>query len=59
MKKYTIKQKYASKQGKIEWYCKEGMTVKQIARRFDVTYVDMSNIIKALDISVIRLRNQG
>lgn len=57
--KQTIKQQYQNKRDKIENYCRKGMTAKQMAERFNVKPQKMANIIKALDISVMRLRNEG
>ena len=59
MVKKTIKQQWHSKQQVIESYCRKGMTAKQIAAKLDVTPGRMANIIKSLDISLMRLRNEG
>ena len=55
----TIKQQYQNKRDRIENYCRNGMTIKSIALKFEVKPDKMANIIKALDISVMRLRNEG
>jgi hypothetical protein len=55
----TIKHQYQNKRDRIENYCRQGMTAKQMALRLEVKPCRMANIIKALDISVMRLRNEG
>ena len=55
----TIKQQHQNKRDRIENYCRQGMTIKSIAQKLDVKPCRMANIIKALDISVMRLRNEG
>lgn len=55
----TIKQEYQNKRDRIENYCRQGLTMKQIAVKLNVTVDKMANIIKALEISLMRLRNEG
>ena len=55
----TLAEQYKNKRKKIEDYCRDGMTIKQMALRFNVEPKKMTNIIKMLEISLIRLRNEG
>ena len=55
----TIKQQYRNKRDRIESYCRKGMTIKSIAQKLDVKPCRMANILQTLDISVMRLRNEG
>jgi len=55
----TIKQQYQNKRDRIESYCRKGMTIKSIAQKLDVKPCRMANILQTLDISVMRLRNEG
>jgi hypothetical protein len=55
----TIKQQYESKRRMLEKYCRQGMTVKQISREMGLTPVKTGHVLKALKISLIRLRHEG
>ena len=57
--KKTLAHTYEKKRPKIEQWCRSGMTVKQMALRLDVEPKRMTNILKMLEISLIRLRNEG
>lgn len=57
--KKTIAEQYQNKRDRIEKYCSHGMTVKQMAIRLNVEPNKMANIIKTLEISLMRLRNKG
>ena len=57
--KKTIAQQYQGRRKTIEKYCRQGMTVRQMSLRFEVNPTRMANIIKMLDISIMRLRNEG
>ena len=57
--KKTIVQQYQGRRKTIEKYCCQGMTRKQMALRLGVDPNKMNNIIKMLDISIMRLRNEG
>ena len=55
----TLAVQYQNKRDRIEKYCSQGMTVKQMAIRLNVKPNKMANIIKTLEISLMRLRNEG